>query len=285
MMKKQGQPKRVAILGTAPSWRDAPFADDDWEIWVCNRAGLSQTAQGHKWDVLFEIHRNFDYESPQAKDRYLSEIEKIKRPQRVISVVPLAGDAVEVIDRQAMINRYGGGIWFSSTFSYMIAYAIDLEVEEIALFGVDMESREEYVTQFAGVRHLLHIAEERGVVVTHPERSLMLRDPDPYPDRFETSLAYKLEAMASDLDKKQRRAFHRMMREHAYAHQHVMDDDLSGQEQAQNVQDYEDARDHWHRIKGALWCAQHIRRLFVFNVLDPEPGDELAVDSDDSGPT
>ena len=39
------------------------------------------------------------------------------------------------------------------------------------------------------------------------------------------------------------------------------------------------------RAKGELWAVQHMRRLFVFNVLDPDPGEESAIDAENSGPT
>jgi hypothetical protein len=265
------RPNKVAILGTAPTWKGAPFNVKGWEIWVCNRAGLTQ----EPWDRLFEIHHNWDYENARRREKFLHDLGKIKPPQEVISVVrlpcsPLQGKANTVIDRDAMIKEFGGAIWFSSTFSYMIAHAIQIGAKEIGLWGVDLESREEYITQFAGVRHLLHIAKERGIKVDLVDRSLVLRDPDPYPDRFETALAYKLEEMAHRLDEKQKEA------------RFNLEQCLQYDSDSRRVNEW---RDHWGRTKGALWAVQHIRRLFVFNVLDPEPGEELSVDAEESGPT
>src|SRR3990167_289175 len=111
---------KIAILGTAHGWTDAPFDKPDWEIWVCNRAGLKMKP----WHKLFEIHKNLDYESPAAKDKYLADLRAIKPPQRVVSIVPLEGSANLVLDRQALFDKYGS-IWFSSSFGYMIAHALE----------------------------------------------------------------------------------------------------------------------------------------------------------------
>ena len=47
----------------------------------------------------------------------------------------------------------------------------------------------------------------------------------------------------------------------------------------------EEYKDAYGRAKGELWAVQHMRRLFVFNVLDPDPGEESAIDAENSGPT
>ena len=187
---------KVAILGTAPDWVDAPFNDDSWQIWVCNRAGLKMKP----WHRLFEIHKNWDYENPDAKENYLADLKAIESPQQVMSIVPLDSPANVVIGRDYLFEKYGS-IWFSSSFGYMIAQALEEGAKEIGFWGVDMESREEYIVQFAGVRHFIEIAKLKGVKVHIPDRSSLRRDPIPYADRFETPFGLKMEGLAARCDK------------------------------------------------------------------------------------
>lgn len=281
---------KVAILGTAPDWVDAPFNDESWQIWVCNRAGLKM----QPFHRLFEIHKNWDYENADAKDKYLAALKEIEPPQQVVSIVPLDSPANVVIDRDYLFKKYGS-IWFSSSFGYMIAQALEEGAEEIGFWGVDMAGREEYVVQFAGVRHFIDIARERGVKVHIPDRSLLRRDPIPYADRFETPLALALEGMAARGDKavknvawgleKAKRHFYET-RGRYFESSAGSDRDSELREKLNDAeQRMEEYKDAYGRIKGELWAVQHIRRLFVFNVLDPDIGEESAIDAENSGPT
>ena len=59
----------------------------------------------------------------------------------------------------------------------------------MALYGIDLASGEEYITQFHGARHLLDLARLAGVNIHVPVGCGLLRDPDPYPDRWESPVA------------------------------------------------------------------------------------------------
>lgn len=280
---------KVAILGTAPGWRDAPFKDKSWQIWVCNRAGLTMTP----FDKIFEIHKNWDYENAKAKEKYLADLKAIKPPQEVISIVPLDGPANVVIDRDGLFKKYGS-IWFSSSFGYMIAHALELKAKEIGFWGVDLEGREEYVVQFSGVRHLIEIAKERGVKVHIPDRSTLNREPIPYADRFETPLAYILERNAERGEKAVKKAIWELnnARKNYWKTYGQYLEATGGdrlKELSERLADDEQIMEEWKdalgRAKGELWATQHYRRLFVFNVLDPDIGKESIVDAENSGPT
>ena len=293
--KIKTKPSKVAILGTADSWKDAPFRDKDWEIWVCNRAGLTQKP----WDRLFEIHTHWDYESPEARGDYLDKLAKIKGPQQVISVVPIpgaeqtetkSGVATLVIDRDALFKKYGV-VWFSSSFAFMIGHALELGVEEIGLWGIDMESREEYLTQFYGVLHFIGVAKALGIKVEIPERSALRREPLPYPDRFETAMARTYEETArrlwKQLDKAQDNVDH--AREYAaFVKGRIYERDDYDEELSDDREKGESAlKRHeaaFNRLKGELWATQHYKRLFVWNALPPEPGEEDSWDAENPGP-
>lgn len=283
--------KKIAILGTAPSWEDAPFGAKDWEIWVCNRAGLSQGP----WDRLFEIHFDWEYEGPEARENYLRKLRSIMPPKEVISCTEIGGSANNVVDRQVLFDKYNA-IWFSSSFAYMIGHALEyfVGVDELGFFGVDLDGQEECITQFYGVRHLIDIARERGIKITIPPRSSLAREPNPYPDRFETTLAWTFEERAAILEQRIYKAEHKAREAMVHVGIHTgrlsaLEDPPDKYEDRQELQkvtiqarNYQSQAD---RLKGMLWATQHYRRLFVFNALPPGLDEATDMDTEDSGPT
>ena len=108
-----------------------------------------------------------------------------KTPEEVTKEVTGSWEANTVLDKDYLTGKYGR-MWMSSTISYALAQAIEENATEISIYGIDMEAGEEYVTQFAGARHLMDLARFIGISVTVPAWCGLLRDPNPYPDRFET---------------------------------------------------------------------------------------------------
>jgi len=108
-----------------------------------------------------------------------------RTPEDVTKEVTGPFEANVVLDKGHLKNKYGR-MWLSSTISYALAQAIEESATEISIYGIDMESGEEYVTQFAGARHLIDLAKFIGISVSVPAWCGLLRDPAPYPDRFET---------------------------------------------------------------------------------------------------
>jgi len=213
---KKAAPKqrKVAILGTTPSRMEAPLQDEDWEIWTIGPGGMDL----HRWDRLFEIHGTWPVE---FKDylNHLSKVDKCPftgRPQHVYTVYPMSArihdwaatsekdekwlaENIEgkwknniVIDRETLFEKHRR-MWFSSSISYCIAMALEEGVTEMGLFGIDLESGEEYISQHTGCAHFLDLARHLGVNVHLPTGCGLLRDLNPYPDRYETHLALTLE--------------------------------------------------------------------------------------------
>ena len=200
--------KKVCIIGTTPTRHLAPFNDLSWEIWTIGPGGRDHP--GHRWDRLFEIHGagiNHTWEG--GFGEYLNFLSLVKPPQKVVTIRPIKDmildwgyqhnrtpedvtkevtgpfEANVVLDKGHLKNKYGR-MWLSSTISYALAQAIEESATEISIYGIDMESGEEYVTQFAGARHLIDLAKFIGISVSVPAWCGLLRDPAPYPDRFET---------------------------------------------------------------------------------------------------
>ena len=196
--------KKIAILGTTPSRGMAPFDDTSWEIWTIGPGG--RDAPNQRWDRLYEIHgagRNHTWPADFAE--YLQFLSKIEPPKQVVTIRPIqemladwshttgqaltqiTGDwkANVVLDKDGLATKYKR-MWLSSSFSWAIAQALEEGVSELGIYGVDLEAGEEYVSQFSGARHFIDLAEILGVKIHMPPFCGLLRDPAPYPDRWET---------------------------------------------------------------------------------------------------
>ncbi len=163
-------PEKVAIIGKAPSSRGmAPFDDSAWEIWTLS--DLVPMKQVPRFDRHFEIHpldwfrtRGDGYFDWMAgitdKPVYLRE----KMPE-----VP-SSEAFPVDEIVAKFGRY-----FTNTVSWMIAYAIYLEVKEIGVYGVDMAQDGEYKSQRPSCEFFLGWAAGAGIKITIPAESDLLK--------------------------------------------------------------------------------------------------------------
>ena len=183
----------------------APFQDESWQIWTIGPGG--RDVPGHRWDRLYEIHgagRNHTWPADFAG--YLDFLSKIEPPKQIVTIRPIqemladwaykngketaneiTGDwkANVLLDKQHLMQKYKR-MWMSSSFSWAMAQALEEGVTDLGIFGVDLESGEEYVTQFAGARHFIDLAQHTGVKIHMPAFCGLWRDPAPYPDRWET---------------------------------------------------------------------------------------------------
>jgi hypothetical protein len=158
---------KVALVGTAPSSRLlAPFNDPTWEIWVCSPGNMSGIPRVSRW---FEIHNNYEWpEHASYGPSYLQWLRQQPFPiyMQDQKTVPNA----TVYPKDDMLKEFGPD-FFTSSFAWMMAYAIHLGAEEIALFGIDMASRDEYILQRPGFYYFKHRAEQKGIKVWAPNES------------------------------------------------------------------------------------------------------------------
>ena len=108
-----------------------------------------------------------------------------KTPEEMAKEITGAWKANKVLNRDRLIEKYGR-MWMSSSFSWAMAQAIEEGVQRLGVYGVDLECGEEYISQFAGARHFIDMGKAMGVTIEMPRWCGLLRDPNPYPDRFET---------------------------------------------------------------------------------------------------
>lgn len=193
--KKEPEYLKVAIVGTAPSSRSlAPFGDPSWKIWGCSAGNQGMLPRIDAW---FEIHSNLlwpehehfgkpylDWLSQQSFPLYMQDNTQIAR------AIPYPKD--EIV---AEFGRY----FFTSSFAWMVAFAIKQGAKEIGLWGVDMASRDEYILQRAGGHFFIQEAVRRGIIVHIPKESDLAQPPALYGFDDSTNFMRKLCAREKEL--------------------------------------------------------------------------------------
>jgi hypothetical protein len=212
--KKQ---RKICILGTTPSRGMAPFDDPTWEMWTIGPGGKDN----NRWDRLFEVHMDW----PADFATYLNDLSQVKLPQQVVSLRPMPELIMEwaqkhcpenpdgflaehikgnweanvVYPRDLIFERHSQ-MWFSSSISYAIAWALEDGCTDMGVYGIDLESGEEYISQFTGAKHLLDVARLANINLHIPAGCALLRDVAPYPDRWESNWALYVQDKISYLE-------------------------------------------------------------------------------------
>jgi hypothetical protein len=171
------KPLKVALIGTAPSSRMmAPFNDPTWTIWACSPGNQGALP---KVDAWFEIHgtnllwpQNEHYGKP-----YIEWLKQQKFPvyMQDQSLVPNA----LIYPMRDMVKEFGP-YFFTSSFAWMMALAMKQGATEIALYGIDMASREEYIIQRPGAYYFMIECARRGCKVSAPYESDIMQPPGLY---------------------------------------------------------------------------------------------------------
>jgi len=168
---------KIAIVGSGPTGELAPFGDESWSMWTLAFRDAPRS------DAMFEMHARPKWVFHTA-DGY---IEKLARASMPIYTLEPHGDIPHCVvyplaDVKASLAPAGAEAdFFTSSLAYMLALAIFFAfsgtepVEEIGLFGADMCAEDEYAYQRPAMSYLVALARGRGVKVTLPPNSPLLR--------------------------------------------------------------------------------------------------------------
>mgnify|MGYP001162016817 CR=1 FL=1 len=187
------QPRKIALIGKAPSTVAlAPYDDPAWEVWILNTLGhLSEVP---RWDRQFELH---DLELTKAKEYgdYYQWLSRQTRPVFLRDSPPAEFKGGVQFPLGAILQHFGkyaGANYLTNTVSLMLALAIyehetGFPVSDIGLWGIDMAQHglkaaghvgwftSEYARQRPSVEYWIGIAEGRGIRVTVPDQSDILK--------------------------------------------------------------------------------------------------------------
>ena len=291
--------KKIAIFGTTPSRMLGPWKDGaGWTRWTIGPGGKDN----HNWERLYEIHHVWpadfagylcDLSNEKREVRFLADphklIDKWRRTRNIPDdVMAKFGDfaSATVIPRDDLEDKYGR-TWFSSSISWLQAEAIEAGATDVGMWGIDLESGEEYIAQFLGCRHFIDVCRLVGINIHLPTGSGLSREPRPYPDRYENSLALNLEAKAKYLDALigQTGGEFESFRAEVYrnegrvltlrelsADNPVLAERVQQSERAliESNGKFATAQARLQQLNGERGGIEFVRRLWVYNMIDPD---------------
>ena len=195
---------KICLMGSAPSSVAlAPFDDPTWKIWTCSPAARPFAKRVDAW---WEIHRWEPKQSWFSPD-YVDFMAKLPVPVYMLEPVPEIPGSV-AFPKEAIMRYFGpeAVFFYTSSLSWMFALAI-IEIEqggqggEISLYGVDMSAAEEqYTGQRAGCQYWAGQAFRRGIKVSVPGESDLLRPTPLYGVCEQDQMHQKLLARKAELE-------------------------------------------------------------------------------------
>jgi len=173
---------KIAIVGGSPTTRDmAPYGDASWQIWGMQ----NRLSQYKRIDLAFEVHSKSHF-PPGEYDKYMelygTQINGLREVNKLVCAMNYPyEDAIAIRGRWTL----------QGAVSYMMAYAILENADEIALYGVDLVDNHEYITQRPHVEGWIGFAEGRGIRVSWPKESALCSYPYKYGLELHTEIKYK----------------------------------------------------------------------------------------------
>lgn len=185
---------RIAICGSAASSLQlAPFEDLSWQIWGCSPGAAANVRRATVW---FEIHR---WGQDWLTDSYRQFIAKVPKVYMIEPVAEVPNSVAYPLDE--VLSEFGRH-FLSSTPAVMMALAIKQQPEEIGIWGIDLAADGEYAGQKPGMLHFIEIARSRGIRITVPAESDLLRPAPLYGFSESSPMMIKLLARQAELQRR-----------------------------------------------------------------------------------
>lgn len=191
------KPLKIALVGTAPSSRLlAPFNDPSWTIWGCSPGNMGPVLP--RIDAWVEIHGTnlLEPENSSFAPQYIAWMNGLTIPL-YMQDKQVCPNAIPV-PKDELVKEFGP-YFFTSSFAWMMAMAIKAGASEVALFGIDMASRDEYIIQRPGAFHFFQEASRRGVKMAAPYESDIFQPPALYGYSEVTPYGRKMRARDTEL--------------------------------------------------------------------------------------
>ena len=156
--------RKIAIVGGSESWKQAPFDNKEWEIWVLGNQ--VQQFDHKRVDIIFEIHNDFS----NRPDGYAKWLSDLNFPMVVGEGFGVEREGIEVFDFETA-RKMMDGDFLTSTPAYMTAYALYSrpDLEEISYWGIDMAvDDQEYFYEQPCMQRWLGYLKAKGIKITLP---------------------------------------------------------------------------------------------------------------------
>lgn len=155
--------KSIDIIMTGHSfWQDYNFQEiTNKEVWTTSTLSFSIKP---KKLVMFEVHDYYNITN--INNQKADEVFMLKKDESINNVIQYPMQ--EVID-------YVKTDYFRSTVSYVLALAIYKKIDEINLFGCDMEAKTEYASQAPALTYLIGFGRAKGLKININNSSPLLK--------------------------------------------------------------------------------------------------------------
>ena len=140
--------KKVAIVGRAKGWQEAPFCDPSFEIWSFNDLyKMFRLVPGGRWTRWLEVH-----EKLLQRKKHRQELAALGCPVYLLdrnryNDIPNAVQYpfAEIVER--FFCRVNRKQFFTSSMAYFLALAIHEGFNVVHLYGINQALASEYVEQ------------------------------------------------------------------------------------------------------------------------------------------
>ena len=197
--------KKVAIVGFAPSWNKAPFANQEFEIWGLNELYMYiEKMPNGRWDRWFELHQKSRFMgSDRQGAEHIKKLAAMKCPVYMLESCKEVPSSIKY-PLEEMI-KYFDTNYFTNSISYMLALAIYEGFEEIHVYGVNMETDSEYGSQRPSCEYFLGVAWGKRIKIYIPPDADLLKTRFlyGYQDEERNVFRSKMKARIKDLQAKQ----------------------------------------------------------------------------------
>jgi hypothetical protein len=191
--------RKAAIVGTAQTWKLAPWNDLSVDIFGLNdgyalgwRVGLPGLPRASGWYDLHPFeHMSFQ---PKGKTRvsqadvpvgaslrpegHLQWLRSQAFPVYVNTVPAGWPDHVKAFPRAEIEAKHG--TYFTSTPAWMLVHLIEQGYTEIQIFGIHLATQWEYQAQRPGMEFWMRYAIDRGIKIVLPEKCPLLKSKHVY---------------------------------------------------------------------------------------------------------
>lgn len=193
--------KACAIIGTAQTWKLAPWSDPSVDILGLNDGYVLGLRQGHpnglpRMSAWFDLHpiaqmsfqptgttRVNAADVPTGAylrpDGHLAWMKAQTFPV-FVNEVPAGWEKTHVqrFPREALEAKYG--TYITSTPVWMLLWALEQGYNEIGIYGIHLATEWEYVAQRPCMEHWIGVAAARGVKIILPTKCPLLKSKHVY---------------------------------------------------------------------------------------------------------
>lgn len=207
--------RRIAIVGTAPTWRETPWDDPTLEIHALNDMWVLNLPRVDRWFDLHPLDKMY-FRDPAKKKVFAGEVpagyfvrpsghlewlRKQTIPVYVQDAAALGSPNAVTFPKAAIEAKFGKH--FASSPAWMIGLALLEGVTELHIYGIHLATEWEYLKQKPNMTFLLGLAAGLGVKIVLPKGCPLLAETHQYafeedPDVPNVALKRKVERLQAE---------------------------------------------------------------------------------------